>query len=383
MAETVRPRIYRVAELNFYLREYLAEDTFLGNLAVGGEISGFRAHSSGHVYFTLKDGDCSMRVVMFRRYAETLAFLPADGDQVIVLGSVSLYERDGSCQLYAEAVLPDGQGGAAKELDLLKKRLEEEGLFAPGRKKPLPHYAFDVGVITSPQGAAWADIRRIAYGRDPAVKLRLYPAAVQGANAPAELAAALHAADGGGHDVLLIGRGGGADEDLAAFDTEAVVRAVAACVTPVISAVGHESDFSLCDLAADVRAATPTHGASLAVTAREDMLALLDELERGMKTAVTERLRQKRELLAGLSLDAAAERGLTAKKQQLALLGTRLRAFDPLAVLERGYALVLDEQGAAVKDAAAVRPGDRLTVFPAKGRITVVAESVGKEDING
>ena len=382
MAQTVRPRVYGVTELNNYLRETLAEDSFLNSLAICGEISGFNAHSSGHIYFTLKENDCSIRVVMFRRYAATLEFLPADGDKVIVIGGVSLYEKDGSCQLYAEAVLPAGEGGAAKELERLRKRLEAEGLFAPERKKPLPRYVFDLGVITSPQGAAWADIRRIAYGRNPAVKLTLYPASVQGVNAPSELPAAMAAADLHGHDALLIARGGGAEADLAAFDTETVARAVATCVTPVISAVGHESDFSLCDLAADLRAATPTHGAA-AVTDRNELLEYLDAAALEMSGLMAGHIADLRRRLAELDPANAARRGITNKAQQLSLISARLAALDPLAVFSRGYSVIFNDKGETVSDGTLLAAGDMLTIYPAKGRITAIVENTGKEGING
>lgn len=383
MSEIVKPRVYGVTELNYYLREYISEDVFLSHLAIRGEISGFKAHSSGHIFFTLKEGECSLKVVMFRRYAGELGFLPADGDQVVVIGSVALYERDGCCQLYAQTLFPEGEGGAAKDLAQLRRKLEEEGLFSPERKKSLPRYVFDLGVITSAQGAAWADIQRIAYSRNPGIKLTLYSAAVQGINAPGQLAAALAQADKGGHDALLIGRGGGANEDLAAFDNELVVRAVAACKTPVVSAVGHESDFSLCDLAADIRAATPTHGAVIAVSARDEIEEYLNDMQSALNDAAAAYLIAAEERLSRLDLSKAVADRLFQQDQYLALLAARLKALDPLAVLGRGYAVALDEAGAAVTDAAAVQPGDILTVYPARGKITVQVTQTGKENFYG
>ena len=353
MSEIAKPRVYGVTELNYYLREYISEDVFLSHLAIRGEISGFKAHSSGHIFFTLKEGECSLKVVMFRRYAGELAFLPADGDQVVVIGSVALYERDGCCQLYAQILFPEGEGGAAKDLAQLRRKLEEEGLFSPERKKALPRYVFDLGVITSAQGAAWADIQRIAYSRNPGIKLILYSAAVQGINAPGQLAAALAQADKGGHDALLIGRGGGANEDLAAFDNELVVRAVAACKTPVVSAVGHESDFSLCDLAADIRAATPTHGAVIAVSARDEIEEYLNDMQSALNDAAAAYLIAAEERLSRLDLSKAVADRLFQQDQYLALLAARLKALDPLAVLGRGYAVALGHAQAKLME---VRP---------------------------
>ncbi|MEG1661974.1 MAG: exodeoxyribonuclease VII large subunit, partial [Clostridiales bacterium] len=281
--ETVQPRIFSVAELNNYLREYLAEDDFLRELAVRGEIAGFKAHSSGHIYFNLREQGVSIKTVMFRSYAAHLDFLPEDGMEVVVIGGVALFERDGVCQLYATMLLPAGAGVLAKAKDKLKQTLQAEGLFAPQRKKPIPAYAENIGVITSGEGAAWADIQKVAYSRWPGVRLQLYAAAVQGTNAPSQLAAALAKADQGGHDVLICGRGGGSTEDLAAFDSEQVVRAIAAVATPLISAVGHEVDVTLADLVADMRAATPSQGAELAVFSAGVLRENLAETEQRFK----------------------------------------------------------------------------------------------------
>ena len=209
MAEAVYPRAYGVAEITYYLKQYLEEDGFLAQLAVAGQISGYKAHPSGHCYFQLREGASSLKAVMFRRYAVGLDWQPRDGDQAVAVGAISLYERDGCCQLYVQALLPAGAGREARQLAELKQRLAAEGLFSPERKRPLPLYPLSVGVITSREGAAWADIRRIAGQRHPGLDLRLYPALVQGEQAPASLAAALAQADRGGHEVLLLGRGGG------------------------------------------------------------------------------------------------------------------------------------------------------------------------------
>jgi len=374
MAETIKPRVYGVAEINFYLKEYLAEDAFLSHLAVQGEIGGFKPHSSGHIYFSLKDKDCTMNTVMFRSAASRLAWRPKDGDRVVVLGRISLYERDGACQLYAENIFPDGGGEQAKALAELREKLTAEGLFAPERKKPLPIFAANIGVITSGEGAAWADIQRIAYTRNPRLNMTLYATSVQGERAPYELAAAAAKADRGNHDILIIGRGGGAEADLAAFNSEPVVRAVAGTKTPIISAVGHESDFSLCDLAADVRAATPTHAAALAVTDFKETAKALNDSESALTRAMSRYLRRLEDKLAAYDPAKATAAGLRRHNQRLALAAARLEALSPLATLNRGYALAEQEDGTIIRRADQVRTGDRINVYPAQGKIRAVVE---------
>jgi exodeoxyribonuclease VII large subunit len=374
MEEITKIRVYGVAEITWYVREYLAEDPLLASLAVRGEISGFRAHSSGHIYFTLKEQDSALKTVMFRRYAGELTWQPRDGDQVVVIGSISLYERDGTCQLYAEEIIPAGAGEQARALGELKDRLAAEGLFAEERKQPLPEFGVDIGVITSAEGAAWADIQRVAYARNAKARLTLYAAAVQGARAAAELAAACARADRGGHEVLIIGRGGGAEGDLAAFNNELVVRAVAALQTPVIVAVGHESDFTLCDLAADWRAATPSHAAAAAVADREEINSWLSELETTLQAIFSRYLERRREQLAALNLGPALRLGLLRCERRLELDIARLEALSPLASLRRGYCLVELADGIMVRRAADVQAGDRLTIYPAEGRILAVVE---------
>ena len=391
MAETVRPRVYGVSEITYYLKEYLAEDDFLSSLAVSGEVSGFKRHSSGHVYFTLREENCGLKTVMFRSYASALRWTPRDGEQVVVVGRVALFERDGACQLYAETILPAGAGALARAREELKARLQAEGLFDLSRKKPLPAFARSVGIVTAPDSAALADMQRIILSRQPSTEITVYPALVQGANAPESLAAALMKADRGGHDVLICGRGGGPGENLSAFDSEQAVRAIAALRTPVISAVGHESDFSLCDLAADVRAATPTHAASLAVPETAALRELIDAYERRLREALARGLRQREERLRALSvrpvltrpavflekparrleqaeksLSRGAEEGLRRAGSELASLAARLELLSPLQTLNRGYAVVSAE-GRAVRDAAQLKTGQTVDIRLARG----------------
>ncbi|MDO4732138.1 MAG: exodeoxyribonuclease VII large subunit [Bacillota bacterium] len=405
MAERVYPRTYSVEQIIFYIKEYLQEDRFLDSLAVSGEVSAFRAHSSGHVYFTLREGDHQLRVVLFRRYAALQQWLPRDGERVVVIGTVSLYDRDGSVQLYAQALLPAGEGSVRQAQKDLKQRLEEEGLFSPDRKKPMPGWASKVAVITAPDSAAWADMQRILYNRLPAVQLRLYPALVQGDQAPASLAEAISRADRGGHDVLLLGRGGGSEEDLSAFNTELVVRAIAAAKTPLISAVGHESDVSLADLAADLRAATPTHGASLAVPDAAAFLQKLELLELRLSRAALQCLEQQEKRLQLLEkahclqeplyllrsaelhlsstekgLQRAVAGQLEQKAARLETLRLRLEVLSPLATLARGYSLTMDSRGRILRDAKDCLPGDVLYIRLAADSLTAEVLRMEKEE---
>ncbi len=407
MAESVQIHVYGVAEINYYLREYLGEDEFLSSIAVQGEIVGYKAHSSGHVYFTLREGDKGLRTVMFRRYAAQLEWRPRDGEQVVVLGRIGFYERDGSCQLYAEMLLPAGMGQQARSLEELKRRLEQEGLFDPARKQALPRLALDIGVITAADSAAWADIQRISRNRCPGVRLCLYPALVQGDNATASIVAQLLAADAAGHDVLICGRGGGADEDLAAFNSEAVVRAIAAVRTPLISAVGHESDVTLADLAADVRAATPTHAASLAVPDGAALLATLDAAHSRMQRALRQRvlsasvqleqvlssslLRQPQRMLEKPTLqlqmlEQALRRsmlqGLVQKENFLHQAAGRLKALDPLATLARGFSVALRADGSIIQDASQLEVDELIQVRLAQGSVDAKVVAISAEELS-
>ena len=266
-----------VSELNEYVRRSLAADPMLRSVRLRGEISGLKRHSSGHMYFTLKDEGARVAAVMFRQQAMGLDFRPAEGQQVVAEGSVSLYAAAGQYQLYVERMEPEGQGDLFRRFEQLKDRLLREGLFDSSLKKPLPVYARRIGIITSPTGAVVHDIETVAARRDPTVELVLCPVNVQGAQAAGEIARAIARMDGRGFDVLIVGRGGGSLEDLWAFNEEIVARAIYACRTPVISAVGHEVDFTIADFAADVRAATPSVAAELAVADRAELGRMLDE----------------------------------------------------------------------------------------------------------
>ena len=389
-----------VSDLNEYVRRSLAGDPMLKDLKLRGEISNFKRHVSGHLYFSLKDEQARIQCVMFRQDASRLTFSPADGMRVELRGSVSLYTAAGSYQFYATGMSPDGLGALYQRFEELKRRLMAEGLFDAGRKRPLPLLPRQIGIVTSRTGAVIHDIARVAGRRNPGVQLVLRPAQVQGAGAAEDIAQGIRDLSALPEiDVLIIGRGGGSLEDLWAFNEEAVVRAIAACPVPVISAVGHETDVTLSDFAADVRAATPSAAAELAVQERNQLNdQLLSLRARALKAAhdaagqrrtslaqaetrlarlhPIARLRElrNREALLMAGLNAAAQARL---KERSALLGqrlARLEALGPQAVLKRGYVIARDSRGNPVSHAADVP--ERLELLFQDGRAQVMTLSV-------
>ena len=268
--------VYTVAQVNTYVKNMFSQDYLLNRIYVRGEVSNCKYHGSGHIYFSLKDESGSISCVMFAGWRKGLAFPMRDGQRVIVLGSVSVYERSGSYQLYAKEIIPDGTGRLYEEYERLRRELEEMGMFAQEYKQPIPFYVKRLGIVTAPTGAAVQDIRNVALRRNPYVQLILYPAQVQGEGAADSIVRGIEALDRLGVDVLIVGRGGGSIEDLWAFNEEKVARAIFNCQTPVISAVGHETDTTIADFAADLRAPTPSAAAELAVT---DMRGLLTRMQ--------------------------------------------------------------------------------------------------------
>ncbi len=367
-------------------------------LWVEGEISDFRAAASGHFYFTLKDDQSQVRAVMFRREAGRLPFLPEDGMHVLLLGRLTVYEARGTYQLIVEDMEPRGVGALRKAMEELRRRLASEGLFDPERKRDLPAFPSCVGVVTSPTGAAIRDIIRVLDDRDAPVRILLSPAQVQGREAPDSLVAALQAlVESGEPDVIIMGRGGGSLEDLAAFSDERVVRAVALCPVPMVSAVGHEIDLSLCDLAADVSAPTPSAGAEMVAQGREDLRTGLEYTASRLVSAMRLLLAGHRERVqragAGLvhprylleqgrmRLDDLSFRlwshtrdRLNAFRSDLRHLAGLLGSLGPQAVLERGYAVVQKADGSVVRGPGQVREGEGLDVRVAAGRIKVKVE---------
>lgn len=401
--------VLSVSDLNEYVRRSLAADPMLHSLRLRGEISNFKRHSSGHWYFTLKDENCRINCVMFRQNNIGVTMRPADGMAVIVSGSVSLYVQGGAYQFYCDAMRPDGIGSLYARFEALKARLTREGLFDAGRKRPLPLLPRGIAIVTSPTGAVLHDIRTVTARRNPAVPLTLLPVRVQGDGAAEEVARAIRQAGTlPGIDVIITGRGGGSMEDLWAFNEECVVRAIAESPLPVISAVGHETDVTLTDFAADVRAATPSMAAELAVPEREELRETLDVLRRRLYQAAQACALAQEQQLAALRERlmachpaqrlAAQQHQLTMMRQALAAAMTarlhgvqtrltsqqaKLTALSPLAVLGRGYALALRD-GVPVTSARAARQAECLTLRFQDGAVTVRIEKEkehgGKEE---
>jgi exodeoxyribonuclease VII large subunit len=390
------------------VRGLIESDDRLQDIWVEGEVSNFRLHSSGHMYFTLKDAGATLRCVMFRSRASTLAFRPEGGMQVLVRGSLGVFERDGQYQMYAEAMEPAGQGGLHAAFEQLRRRLEAEGLFAAAGKRPLPALPRRVALVTSPTGAAVRDMIRIAQRRFPNVHLVVVPVRVQGPEAPADLVRGLALAGGIGADVVVVGRGGGSLEELWAFNNEAVARAIRACPLPVVSAVGHETDFTIADFAADVRAPTPSAAAELAVPERATLERQLDGLSRRVVLTLRRRLGEHRRrldllrarrslrdpaaLLAGPRqrldgqvgrLEAAWRLRSAERAASLRTAAGRLQALSPLACLSRGYSVCRTPAGAVVRRAEQVPIGGLVEVLLAEGSLDcrVVGRGPGIEGV--
>lgn len=395
-------KIYTVSEVTRIVKGLFRKEPEFANLQIQGEVSNFRQYPSGHCYFNLKDGKTLLKAVMFAGAARRLKHLPKNGDQVLGVGRIDLYERDGVYQFYVDMMMPLGAGNLMIAYEQLKEKLTAEGLFDPGRKRPLPAYPKVVGIVTSPAGAAVRDIINVAGRRDPSVKLRLYPVKVQGTEAPPEIIRGIRFMNR--HklaDVLIVGRGGGSMEDLWAFNDEGVVRAIAASEIPVISAVGHEIDFTLSDFAADLRAPTPSAAAELAVPERsgdrEILAKLVRRLERTMELRLQDSSRALEKLQeewvfthperlwenAGQTLDTlcrnleqAGTRRLEERQQKLDLLAAKLGALDPYGVLRRGYTITENAQGRAVRQPSDLHPGDTLVTRFAQGAVVSQVETV-------
>ena len=394
--------VYSVSEINNFIKNILEQEPELRNLQVVGEISNFKRYPSGHCYFTLKDTGAVLKCVMFRSRAINLRFQPQNGDTVVAVGRLAVYERDGVYQLYTDLLLQQGVGDLMQAYEKLKQKLERAGLFAPERKRQLPLHPRTVGIITSPAGAAVRDIITVSRRRNQGIKLLLYPVKVQGEGAAAEIAAAIEFFNRKKlADVLIVGRGGGSIEDLWAFNEEVTVRAVAASKIPVVSAVGHETDFTLCDFAADVRAATPSQAAELVVAdvegykqrvayleqrARSLLSALLTQQQRRLDNLVNSwALRDPERLFADQAqrLDTASRRlrealelHLQQDEHKLALAAARLDSLSPLAVLARGYSVSQKADYTLVSSVDELKWGDELLTTVADGVITSVVQQV-------
>ena len=387
--------VFTVSELNEYVDLMLSRDPFVGELTVTGEISAFKRHTSGHLYFTLKDDAASVRCVMFRPNALRLSFFPKDGMSVRIEGRAGLFGRDGSFQVYAERMEKTGDGALYQKFLALREELKGRGWFDESLKKPIPFLPRAVGVVTSSTGAAIEDIRNVISRRFPNMPIVLYPVVVQGEKAAGEIAAAIRRADEERRcDVLIVGRGGGSLEDLWAFSEEIVVAAVHDCSLPVISAVGHEIDFSLTDFAADLRAPTPSAAAELAVPELGKLLdrlsqsrdrlcsALLHGVERKRDRlellirqrgvlATEQRLQQEQQRLDWCrdALDEGMEKHMQRQRDKLTAAQVRLKAADPLGALDRGFALVYDDGNGLVRRAKDTDVGEGLTLRFRDGRV--------------
>ena len=375
----MKPQVYSVAQIAGYCKRVLEDDVLLNGFFLEGELSNVKAHSSGHLYFTVKDDAASMSGVMFRGFAQSLAFLPENGMRVILYARVSLYAKTGQMQLYAELMEPMGKGGLFAAFEQLKAKLAAEGLFDEARKKPLPARPACVAVVTSPTGAAVRDVITVMRKRDRGVKIVVVPCLVQGADAAADIARALREVNAWGKaDVIILGRGGGAAEDLWAFNAEAVARAIAKSRIPVVSAVGHETDFTISDFAADARAATPSAAAVMVTQDAEALRTRAARAARRLENALSKRAARARAQLAPARerLARALTRGLDRKRMRLDTVMDGLHKLSPLRVLQRGYAFASDESGAVVTNASAVQPGQKLRLTFADGYVTASAETV-------
>ena len=396
MSETAGrfPSAVTVTQLNEYIKRLIEGDSPLSDLYVKGEISNFKNHfATGHFYFTLKDDGGLIRAVMFRSSASKLKFMPENGMRVVVHGRVSAFVRDGQYQLYADSLEPDGVGALYIAYEQLKKRLESEGLFAPARKKPLPKIPTRVGIITSATGAAVRDMIHVAGRRFPFAKLILYPSLVQGPGAAVQLIEGVQYFNRTASvDVIIIGRGGGSIEDLWAFNDEQLARTVAASRIPIISAVGHETDFTICDFVADRRAPTPSAAAEIALPETAELKRKIHNIISRENAVLTQVIARRREYLKRLSdtralrspmnfiddkrmhLTTLAERlalsqtnSLSIKQAQLKAIAGKMEALNPLSVLSRGYSAVYGENGEIIKHTDQLTPGASITFRLADG----------------
>lgn len=396
--------IYSVSQVNSYIKNMFVQDFALSRISVRGEVSNCKYHSSGHIYFTLKDKGGTLAAVMFAGQRRSgLRFQLQEGQQVVVTGAVDVYERDGKYQLYAKQIEPDGLGGLFERFLWLRDELEEMGMFAPEYKQPIPRYASRVGVVTAPTGAAIQDIRNIASRRNPYVQLILYPALVQGEEAAGSIAAGIRTLDAMELDVLIVGRGGGSIEDLWAFNEELVARAIFECRTPVISAVGHETDVTIADYVADLRAPTPSAAAELAVfdyrQFEERLLLYEQNLVRSMGRRMERlryrmeqyrlrlhfqdperQLRDRRQQLAKAEerLGQVMEERLREARHRLALISGRLHGLSPLKKICNGFGFVTHEDGRRLESVKEVRIGDPITVRISDGKLN--ARVTGREE---
>lgn len=386
--------IYSVGQVNRYVRNMFTQDYILKKIYVKGEVSNCKYHPSGHIYFSLKDETGLLSCVMFAGQRRGLAFRMKDGDRVVVGGAVDVYERDGRYQMYAREITLEGAGALYERFLALKAELEEMGMFAPEYKQPIPRFIQKLGVVTAPSGAAVQDIRNISLRRNPYLQIILYPALVQGDGAADSIVQGIRMLDEAGVDTIIVGRGGGSIEDLWAFNEEKVARAIFECCTPIISAVGHETDFTIADFAADLRAPTPSAAAELAVDDFAQVMHTLDNYRERFRRDMRERieyqkvrleqyklrlkylspesrLRDNRQILADYddALRSAMKNKLQQYRHRLGIYLERYQGMSPLAKLNQGYSFVADQDGRGITSVEQVKPGDRVEISVTDGVI--------------
>ena len=395
--------IYSVGQVNTYIKNMFTQDFKLSRISVKGEVSNCKYHTSGHIYFSLKDETGTVNCVMFAGQRRGLAFAMKNGDKVVVHGSISVYERDGRYQLYAKEISLEGAGLLYEKYLALKQELEEMGMFAPEYKQPIPRFVRTLGVVTAPTGAAIQDIRNISYRRNPYLQIVLYPALVQGEGAVRSIVKGIQMLDAYGVDVIIVGRGGGSIEDLWAFNEEEVARAIFNCKTPVISAVGHQTDTTIADFVADLRAPTPSAAAELAVYDYRSMIENFREYEKSFQRGLERHLlwtksrlrqyqtklsylspenqiREKRQFLAQMQdqMESAMKRKISDSRHRLELSIERMKGLSPLDKLKQGYSYVSDENGKNVKSSDQVKEGDLLSIQLADGEILARVKKIRK-----
>ena len=397
----MKTNVYTVGWVNQYIKNMFAQDYLLHRIMVKGEVSNCKYHSSGHIYFTLKDDKGAMSAVMFAGNRRGLQFAMKDGDKVVVTGSVEVYERDGKYQIYAREIALDGEGDLYLRFEALKKELQEMGMFDAMYKKPIPKYAKRVGVVTARTGAAIQDIRNISARRNPYVQMILYPAQVQGEGAALSIVNGIRALEQMGVDTIIVGRGGGSIEDLWAFNEEIVARAIFDCSVPIISAVGHETDWTIADFVADMRAPTPSAAAELAVYELSLVTDTLEEYKIRLQKGLERQVRHQRQRLANYEtklyylspqtklnerrhqlvmaeerLKAQMNRIFQNKKQVFALLMAKLEGQSPMKKLQSGYAYVADATGKRITRVAEIQRGQELEISMQDGSVLAKVSDV-------
>ena len=401
-------RILDVSQVNGYIKMLLDDDPMLQELCIRGELSNYKIYPSGHHYFTLKDAEGALRCVMFRSSAVRLRFRPENGMKVLAVGRITVFPRDGAYQLYCSGLMPDGVGDLHVAFEQLKEKLRLEGLFDPAHKKPLPQYPHRIAIITSSAGAAIHDMLRILRARYPLCKVILLPVRVQGVEAPPEICGAIRYVNRHNlADLIITGRGGGSIEDLWAFNDERVAKEIYSSEIPVISAVGHEPDVTISDFVADLRAATPSNAAELAVPDQAELRRKLNSMETSLLQTMQRQVKLSRQRLESASrsrvlqspvayvqerrllldylagsMRAATQRSVGKGRQRYLALAAGLDAMSPLKVLSRGYSMIIDEDNTVVRSVKGLQPGRELTLRLIDGSAQAIIKSVG-EDENG